>query len=136
MKHLLLALAVSLGLASCQSEVDSVIDLSEADWQWSSPDSSAIRPFDACIPGHVLEALADADLAPNPYHGAHERDVQWVEILPWHLQTHLPNTGVATDSAVICLEGNRHYASVFVNDVQVLSANNAHRSWTTQPLSL
>ena len=133
MKHLLLALAVSLGLASCQQEVVSVIDLSEADWKWSSPDSSAIRPFDACIPGHVLEALVEADLAPNPYLGTHERDVQWVEILPWHLQTHLPNTGVATDSAVLCLEGIDTYASVFVNDVQVLSANNTHRSWTTSP---
>ena len=65
---------------------------------------------------------------------AHERDVQWVEILPWHLQTHLPSTGVAKpgDSAV-CLEGIDIYASVFVNDVRVLSANNAHRSWTTLP---
>ncbi|MGB1100311.1 MAG: glycosyl hydrolase 2 galactose-binding domain-containing protein, partial [Flavobacteriales bacterium] len=90
MKHLLLALAVSLGLASCQQEVVSVIDLSKADWQWSSPDSSSIRPFDACMPGHVLEALVEADLAPNPYLGTHERDVQWVETLPWHLRTHLP----------------------------------------------
>lgn len=133
MKHLLLALAVSLGLASCQQEVVSVIDLSKADWQWSSPDSSSIRPFDACMPGHVLEALVEADLAPNPYLGTHERDVQWVEILPWHLRTHLPNTAVASDSAVLCLEGIDTYASVFVNDAQVLSANNTHRSWTTSP---
>ena len=83
------------------------------------------------MPGHVLEALVEADLTPNPYLGTHERDVQWVETVPWHLRAHIPNTGVDADSAVMCLEGIDTYASVFVNDAQVLSANNAHRSWTT-----
>ena len=133
MKHPLLVLAVSLELASCQHKVSPVIDLSKAEWQWSSPDSSTLIPFDASMPGHVLEALVEADLTPNPYLGTHERNVQWVETVPWHLRTHIPNTGVDADSAVMCLEGIDTYASVFVNDAQVLSANNAHRSWTTSP---
>ena len=75
----------------------------------------------------------EADLAPNPYLGTHERDVQWVETLSWHLRTHLPNNGLTSDSAVLCLEGIDTYASVFVNDLKVLSADNAHRAWTTSP---
>ncbi|MED5318082.1 MAG: hypothetical protein VX758_02980, partial [Bacteroidota bacterium] len=105
MKHPLLVLAVSIELASCQHKVDPVIDLSKAEWQWSCPDSSTLRPFNASMPGHVLEALVEADLTPNPYLGTHERDVQWVETVPWHLRAHIPNTGVDADSAVMCLEG-------------------------------
>ena len=76
----------------------------------------------------------EADLAPNPYLSTHEREVQWVETLPWHLRT-IPNSSVDLpgDSAVLHFQGIDTYASVFVNDVLVLSADNAHRTWTTQP---
>ena len=65
-----------------------------------------------------MEALVEADLCPNPYPGTHERDVQWVETLPWVLQTHVDGT-VCQDleTVLFCtLEGIDTYASVVVND--------------------
>ena len=138
MKHLLLVLVVFAGLVSCQVPSSPSTNLSEAAWQWSSPDSLTLGAFEATLPGHVLEALVHAGLAPDPHVGTHEREVQWVETLDWHLRTHVPSTSVALpgDSAVLSLEGIDTYASVFVNDVLVLSADNAHRTWTTQPFPM
>ena len=97
-----------------------------------------MQRIDASLPGYAMEALVEANLCPNPFMGTHERDVQWVETLPWVLSTHVdgPLCQDLGDSAVLHLEGLDTYASVVVNGVHVLAANNAHRSWTTLPFEV
>ena len=135
MNHLSLALIVCAGLASCQASAPSSVNLTGTQWRWTSPDSLALGAFEASLPGHVLEALVQADLAPDPFTGTHEREVQWVENVAWHARTHVPSASVnlTCDSAVLCFEGVDTYAAVYVNDAHVLSVDNAHRSWTTAP---
>ena len=125
-------------MASCWTVQPHIVDLSASTWHWSSPDSSSLQRIDASLPGYAMEALVEANLCPNPFMGTSERDVQWVETLPWVLSTHVddPLCRDLGDSAVLHLEGLDTYASVVVNGVHVLTANNAHRSWTTLPFEV
>ena len=135
MRALCLAAVVSLSAISCSKQDITRVDLSKASWHWSNPDSSSSFQIPARVPGHVLESLVQSGLAPNPNQGTHERDVQWVESEPWTLSTHvnLSKGLMPGDSAELHFEGLDTYAAVHVNDVCVLKANNAHRSWTTHP---
>lgn len=94
-------------------------------------------PIAAKVPGHVLPDLNEAMLAPNPYLGTHERDVQWVEHQTWAYMTevHFPEWWRTTDSAVFRFSGLDTYAEVRWNDEVILRADNAHRTWTSTPVA-
>ena len=129
---------VVLSLASCSANSPGAaggVDLTGLDWVVSCK-SNRVIPFSAEIPGHVLTSLVAEGLAPNPNFGTHERDVQWVENDVWTYATTLPPSVLAgLDSAVLTFQGLDTYARVNVNDQQVLTANNAHRSWTSLPFA-
>ena len=93
---------------------------------------------DAHVPGFVLEDLVRAGLAPAPYTGTHERDVQWAEDSTWTYTTSFvcPRGWSAFDSATLEFQGLNVFAAVEVNDMPVLNADNAHRTWTTAPFQL
>ena len=93
---------------------------------------------DAQVPGFVLEDLVRAGLAPDPYTGTHELDVQWVEDSTWTYTTSFvrPYGWAASDSATLEFQGLNVFAAVEVNDAPVLDADNAHRTWTTAPFQL
>ena len=124
-----------LSLASCGEKLGHVVDLSQLEWTVACQ-SGRVQPCLAEVPGHVLPSLVNAGLAPNPDHGTHERDVQWVEDETWTYSTKLPPTHMAgMDSAVLTFQGLDTYARVLVGDQWVLSAENAHRSWTSLPFT-
>ena len=124
-----------LSLASCGAKPGHEVDLSQLDWTVACQ-SGRVKPCSADVPGHVLPSLVKAGLAPNPDHGTHERDVQWIEDETWTYSTVLtPTCMVGLDSAVLTFQGLDTYAHVHVGDQWVLSADNAHRSWTTLPFA-
>ena len=124
-----------LSLASCGEKLGHEVDLSQLEWTVACQ-SERVQPCSAEVPGHVLPSLVNAGLAPNPDHGTHERDVQWVEDETWTYSTKLPPTHMAgMDSAVLTFQGLDTYARVLVGDQWVLSAENAHRSWTSLPFA-
>ena len=124
-----------LSLASCGEKLGHEVDLSQLKWTVACQ-SGRVQPCSAEVPGHVLPSLVNAGLAPNPDHGTHERDVQWVEDETWTYSTKLPPTHMAgMDSAVLTFQGLDTYARVLVGDQWVLSAENAHRSWTSLPFA-
>ena len=94
-----------LSLASCGEKLGHEVDLSQLKWTVVCQ-SGRVQPCSAEVPGHVLPSLVNAGLAPNPYHGTHERDVQWVEDETWTYSTKLPPTHMAgMDSAVLTFQG-------------------------------
>ena len=124
-----------LSLASCGEKLGHEVDLSQLEWTVACQ-SGRVQPCSAEVPGHVLPSLVNAGLAPNPDHGTHERDVQWVEDETWTYSTKLPPTHMAgMDSAVLTFQGLDTYARVLVGDQWVLSSENAHRSWTSLPFA-
>ena len=111
------------------------VDLSQLDWTVTCQ-SGRVQPCSAEVPGHVLPSLVKAGLAPNPDHGTQEREVQWVEEETWTYSTRLATRClVDMDSAVLAFQGLDTYAHVHVDDQWVLSADNAHRTWTTIPFA-
>ncbi|MGB2470274.1 MAG: glycosyl hydrolase 2 galactose-binding domain-containing protein, partial [Flavobacteriales bacterium] len=124
-------------LASCAPETSDRISLADlgASWQVGIEGRA---PVDAHVPGFVLQDLVRAGLAPAPYTGTHERDVQWVEDSTWTYTASfvLPRGWSAFDSATLEFQGLNVFAAVEVNDLPVLNADNAHRTWTTTPFQL
>ena len=103
-----------LSLASCGEKLGHEVDLSQLEWTVACQ-SGRVQPCLAEVPGHVLPSLVNAGLAPNPDHGTHERDVQWVEDETWTYSTKLPPTHMAgMDSAVLTFQGLDTYARVLV----------------------
>ena len=128
---------VLLVLSSCTTPSVPTVDLTQARW-FVSTFSGKVDSVLAKIPGHVLPSLVKSGLAPDPYFGTHERDVQWVEDETWTYTTVLDASpfSAAVDSAILSFECLDTYARVLVNDQTVLTADNAHRHWTTAPFPL
>lgn len=129
---------VVLSLSSCETNSPAgsdEVDLTGLKWIVTCQ-SNRVRPCAAEVPGHVLTSLVEQGLAPDPDLGTHELDVQWLEDEIWTYTTTLtPSVTAGLDSAVLMFQGLDTYARVFVNDQRVLSANNAHRSWTSLPFA-
>ena len=94
--------------------------------------------LDADVPGCVTQSLLNAGLIPDPYNGTHERDVQWVEQLPWTYSTTLarPQGWPAKDSLVLTFSNLDTDATVRLDGVTILTADNAHRTHCSQPFVL
>ena len=94
--------------------------------------------LDADVPGCVTLSLLKAGLIPDPYNGTHERDVQWVEKLPWTYSTTLarPQGWPAEDSLVLTFSNLDTYATVRLDGVTILTADNAHRTHCSRPFVL
>ncbi|MAV51361.1 MAG: hypothetical protein CL829_01210 [Crocinitomicaceae bacterium] len=90
------------------------------------------------VPGRVLSDLVRAQRVPPPYEGTHERDVQWVEDSTWWYQTFfdLPSEWSAVGHGHLTMDGLDTYATVSVNGQEVLRADNAHRTWTSDGFKL
>ena len=124
-------------LASCAPPSPDRMSLADlgASWHVGVEGRDAV---DAQVPGFVLEDLVRAGLAPDPYTGTHERDVQWVEDSTWTYTASFvrPDGWATSDSATLEFQGLNVFAAVEVNDAPVLDADNAHRTWTTAPFQL
>ena len=124
-------------LVSCAPQTSDRISLTDLGASWQVELESG-TPVASHVPGFVLEDLVRAEVVPNPYTGTHERDVQWVEDSAWTYSSSFarPAGWSASDSATFEFQGLNVFATIKVNDVSVLRADNAHRTWTTVPFSL
>jgi len=98
-------------------------------WKFSNANDSAWYP--ATIPGVVHTDLLANKLIKDPFWGTNELDLQWIEKEAWNYQTEFELSKNQTDQEHIELEfeGLDTYASVFVNGVKVITANNMFRNW-------
>ena len=124
-------------LASCAPETSDRISLADLGASWQVGVEGR-EPVDAHVPGFVLQDLVRTGQLPDPYTGTHERDVQWVEDSTWTYTASFvcPRGWSAFDSAALEFQGLNVFAAVEVNDLPVLNADNAHRTWTTTPFQL
>ncbi len=98
------------------------------DWQLSSGDNS--HALTIALPGDVHTALLKAGVIDDPYVGRNENDVQWVAHKDWVIERTVSVTaGDLAGSWYLDLESLDTVASVFVNDVAVLEAENCFRRY-------
>ena len=80
------------------------------------------------VPGDVHSALLAARLIPDPYYGRNEYDLRGLAELDWTLSRDFDIAAIAEgDSWYLDIDYLDTVASVFINDVQVLSASNCFR---------
>ena len=126
-------------LAACSpSRPESSSDITSQLWTLSADAGDITLLLDADVPGCVTQSLLKAGLIPDPYNGTHERDVQWVEQLPWTYSTTLarPQGWPAKDSLVLTFSNLDTYATVRLDGVTILKADNAHRTHCSRPFVL
>lgn len=99
------------------------IDLT-GDWTLRSADGRVTVPMR--LPGDIVTTLFEAELIPDPYAGQHEYDLRWICEADWTVSRTFDLPDPAVDLVISELDT---VATVRVNDVVVLEAANAFRSF-------
>jgi len=129
LSFLLLAWVVSLHAAEPLSQVLS------SGWQFRALNASGHSEVagwqQAHVPGVVQTDLLAAHLIPDPFYGDDESRLQWIGLADWEYRTTFQadaNT-LKREHVDLVFDGLDTYAEVFVNDQQVLAADNMFRRW-------
>lgn len=85
----------------------------------------------AHVPGVVQTDLLAGGLIPDPFYGDNESRLQWIGLADWEYRTTFQvNTATLQHEHVdLVLDGLDTFAEVFLNEQQVLTADNMFRHW-------
>lgn len=112
-----MALAALPALAQQQQELN-------RGWEFRRADENIWRP--ATVPGTVHTDLLAHKLIPDPFAGANEKGLQWIDKKDWEYRTtfEIPATMLAHDALALDFTGLDTYADVYLNDSLILQAQN------------
>ncbi len=104
-------------------------NLSSEHWQFRKHGDS--HWLEAKIPGTVHTDLLQNNVIPDPFFGANEKQLQWIENEDWQYETtfSISMQELKNENCVLQFDGLDTYAEVFLNGKKVLSANNMFRTW-------
>lgn len=105
-------------------------NLSTENWTFNKQNETQKQK--ATIPGTVHTDLFQNQLIPDPFFGANEKQLQWIENENWEYETHftLSESELKNQNIDLEFEGLDTYATVYLNGKAVLEANNMFRKWT------
>ena len=88
----------------------------------------------AKVPGTVHTDLLANKLIPDPFIGANEKQLQWIENEDWQYQTTftISKAELNHQNAVLQFDGLDTFAEVYLNGTKILSANNMFRTWKVE----
>lgn len=88
----------------------------------------------AKVPGAVHTDLLANKLIPDPFIGANEKQLQWIENEDWQYQTTftISKAELNHQNAVLQFDGLDTFAEVYLNGTKILSANNMFRTWKVE----
>lgn len=134
MKQIKFILFLSLIIMmSCQQNdplSENMIQLKiDENWQLKETGSSEWLP--ATVPGTVHTDLLSNGIIEDPYYRTNEKDLQWIDKNDWEYRsTFLVEDELLRKKEIrLLFEGLDTYATVFLNGVEVLEADNMFRSW-------
>lgn len=92
----------------------------------------------ASVPGTVHTDLFANKLIPDPFYGNNEKSLQWIEDTDWEYQCafNVAAPELTRDHIQLVFKGLDTYASVYLNDSLILSADNMFREWTVDVKSV
>ena len=104
-------------------------NLSLEKWQFKKTTDKGWLP--AKVPGTVHTDLLINKLIPDPFIGANEKQLQWIENEDWQYQTTfiISEEELNHQNTILQFEGLDTFAEVYLNGTQILSANNMFRTW-------
>jgi beta-mannosidase len=90
--------------------------------------------FPAKVPGTVHTDLLANQLIPDPFFGANEKQLQWIENDDWQYQTtfNISKEEFSNQNCELQFDGLDTFAEVYLNGTQILSANNMFRTWKVE----
>jgi len=98
-------------------------------WQFHEAGKDAWHA--ASVPGCVHTDLLSNHLIDDPFYRDNEQKQQWIGKTDWEYQTHFPVTQatLSRENIELVFEGLDTYADVYLNDTQILKADNMFRTW-------
>ena len=104
-------------------------NLSTENWTFNIQNET--KKNKATIPGTVHTDLFQNQLIPDPFFGANEKQLQWIENENWEYETYfsLTKSELKNKNIDIEFEGLDTYATVYLNGKAVLEADNMFRKW-------
>lgn len=101
----------------------------DADWTFRKVGDS--EWMKATVPGNVHMDLLKSELIEDPFYRTNENDLQWIEGEDWEYKSSfiLKPNDLTFEKQNIVFEGLDTYASVKLNGVEILSADNMFRTW-------
>ncbi len=111
-------------------------NLSDENWTFNKQSDS--KKYKATIPGTVHTDLFQSKVIPDPFFGANENQLKWIENENWEYETYFSLTEAEFKNQNIDLEfdGLDTYATVYLNDKLILEADNMFRKWTISAKSI
>ena len=100
-----------------------------SNWKFKNTKSNVW--LDAKVPGTVHTDLLDNNIIPNPFFGANETKVKWVENEDWEYVTYFDfsKTILSNQQIELIFEGLDTYAFVTLNDSLILQSDNMFREY-------
>jgi beta-mannosidase len=104
-------------------------NLATENWTFNKHNES--KKHKATVPGTVHTDLFANQLIPDPFYGANEKQLQWLENEDWEYETFfsVTNTELSYENIELELNGLDTYATVFLNGIAILEADNMFRKW-------
>jgi beta-mannosidase len=124
-------LALFLIFVSCSVLAQtSYRNLSSENWTFNKQNESI--KYKATVPGTVHTDLFANQLIPDPFFGANEKKLQWIENENWEYETtfSVTNSEISNEHIELELNGLDTYATVFLNGNRILEADNMFRKWS------
>lgn len=129
--RLLMAIAIILLFAACQNKNPELMLTTEISDGWTFRQADKEEWLPATVPGCVHTDLLQNGKIDDPFYRLNEHKLQWIDKVAWEYKTTIKITGELYNRDRIALDfkGLDTYAEVFINNVQVLSADNMFREW-------
>ncbi|ESU29590.1 beta-mannosidase [Flavobacterium limnosediminis JC2902] len=104
-------------------------DLGKENWNFRKKGDAKWLP--ASVPGTVHSDLFTNRVIPNPFFGANEKQLQWIENEDWEYETNffISAQDFKNENIDLQFDGLDTYAEVFLNEKSVLKADNMFRTW-------
>jgi beta-mannosidase len=105
--------------------------LNASSWQFKSQKQTDANWLSAQVPGNVHTDLYRNNRIPDPFLGANEKQLQWIENEDWNYKTtfSISSKELHYEHCIIEFDGLDTYAEVRCNGTPILSANNMFRTW-------
>lgn len=105
-------------------------NLATENWTFNKQNES--KKHKATVPGTVHTDLFANQLIPDPFYGANEKQLQWIENEDWEYETFfsVTNNELSYENIELELNGLDTYATVFLNGIAILEADNMFRKWS------
>ena len=119
-----IALLLSIGAYASDAET-----LIHTNWQFRQQGVGDWLP--AQVPGTVHTDLLENGEIPDPYYGAHQQELQWIDKVDWEYRCRFDAVeAVKRQNIRLTFDGIDCFADIYLNGTHLASTDNMFRTWT------